>query len=83
MIQGSSYYQQQEMSDILVRRLENSINSRKEVLEKLASHLSDGDRLRPNNLIQKDLDSHFSLHRLFNGGLLVLDANATPSLTHR
>jgi len=68
--------QQQEMSDVLVRRIENSINTRKEVLEKLANHLSDGYQLRPNNLIQKELDSHIGLHSLFNGGLLVLDANA-------
>jgi len=68
--------QQQDMSAILVRRLENTIIQRKLLLEQFASQLSDGDRLHPMKVIQKKIDSSNGLHHFYNGGLVVLDANA-------
>ncbi|MBF0471996.1 MAG: HAMP domain-containing protein, partial [Gammaproteobacteria bacterium] len=65
--------QQQEISEMVARRLDNAINERKQLLEAFAQQLTDGTQLRTQAEIQQLLDQRLELHHFYNGGMVVLN----------
>ncbi len=67
--------QQQEMSQMVVRRMDNAMSDRRDTLERMTRLLHDGETLRPLEQIQATMDNRIQLHQFFSGGMVLLDQN--------
>ena len=68
------FAQQQDISQMVVRRMDNALEQRREALEQLASMLVRDGQLIALQERQKLLDERILLHKYFSGGMVLLDA---------
>ncbi|TYT74410.1 ATP-binding protein [Desulfobotulus mexicanus] len=67
---------QQELVDMLVKRMENELEARSQTLQGFASFIHDGEKLLEVEKIEKLLSTRVRLLEYFNGGILVADEGA-------
>ena len=63
-------------TEAIVQLIDDSLVDRRRALMDLSSMLQDGKKLKPLSEVQRLLDERILLHEFFNGGLLMLDADA-------
>lgn len=66
----------QTANAVLSQMVDTTLSNRKTALIQFSSLLHDGEQLLPTNQLQAMLDQRIVLHHMYNGGLLILDAEA-------
>ncbi|WP_052501519.1 HAMP domain-containing sensor histidine kinase [Thiomicrospira microaerophila] len=69
--------QQEFIMQLTVDYIDSGLQQRVDILEHLAKHLHNGDNLLNEQALQNFLDSRAMLYRYFNGGAVVLNADAS------
>lgn len=65
--------QQKKFTDLVARRIDNSLHLRQFALHELSKQLSDGQKLLEPASLQDQLDARIQLHQYFSAGLLIVD----------
>lgn len=65
--------QQQDISQMVVRRLDSALQERRVTLERFAELLTDEGQLLEPAQLREVLDNRIQLHNFFNGGMVVLN----------
>ena len=66
--------QQKKTTELVARRIDNSLHLRTQALRELADQVQDGQQLLPEQELQVQLDSRINLHQHFNQGLFLVNA---------
>ncbi|MBE0469839.1 MAG: response regulator [Methyloprofundus sp.] len=70
------FSEEQATTDTIVRLIDDSLVKRRQGLVELTQLLQADNQLKPNAELQRILDERILLHEFFNGGLLLLNADA-------
>ncbi|TWI77491.1 PAS domain S-box-containing protein [Desulfobotulus alkaliphilus] len=74
--EGTVVGHQQELVDMLVKRMENELEARSQTLQGFARFIHDGEKLLEVEKIEKLLSTRVRLLEYFSGGILVADEGA-------